>query len=177
MENRKRTAKKRSMLRPKADTKQILGNIEGNTPIEPKWHQHYQRLMELRTQLFDRKENRIKDAKTDHPIFSLHMADAGTDEFDRDFVLSAASSDQESLYEIEQALNRIKNGSYGICELTGKAIEKERLKAIPWTRFSAEAEKQLERAGEVERTRLGERERVLHTRVADKTDEDGEEDS
>jgi RNA polymerase-binding transcription factor DksA len=85
------------------------------------------------------------------------MADAGTDEFDRDFALSMISSDQNALYEIEAALNRIRSGTYGICELTGKAIEPERLAAIPWTRFSTEAQRELEASGSVARTRLAER--------------------
>ncbi len=64
------------------------------------------------------------------------------------------SSEQNALYEIEQALDRIKNGSYAVCELTGKPIEAKRLKAIPWARFSAEAEKKLEKQGAINRAKL-----------------------
>jgi hypothetical protein len=72
------------------------------------------------------------------------MADAATDSFDRDLVLGLVSFEQEGLYEIDAALKRIEDGTYGICELTGKPIPWERLAAIPWTRFSIEAENQLE---------------------------------
>ena len=54
--------------------------------------------------------------------YSLHMADAATDSFDRDLVLGLVSFEQEGLYEIDAALKRIEDGTYGVCELTGKAI-------------------------------------------------------
>jgi RNA polymerase-binding transcription factor DksA len=87
--------------------------------------------------------------------YSLHMADSGTDNFDRDFALSLLSADQDAVYEIEEALKRIEKGTYGICELTGKQIPKTRLDAIPWTRFTVEAQAQLERDGAMRQRRLG----------------------
>src|SRR5262249_564643 len=87
--------------------------------------------------------------------YSLHMADSGTDNFDRDFALSLLSSDQDAIYEIEEALKRIERNTYGICELTGKPIPKPRLEAIPWTRFRVEEEAELEREGGVGSGRLG----------------------
>jgi RNA polymerase-binding transcription factor DksA len=88
------------------------------------------------------------------------MADAATDTYDRDLALSMLSSEVDATYQIDQAIDRIRNGTYGKCELTGKPIEPERLEAVPWARFSAEAEKQLEREGARKRTRLGSRETV-----------------
>ena len=96
----------------------------------------------------------------------MHMADAATDTFNRDFNLGVLSSEQDALYEIDEAINRICNGTYGICELTGKKIEKARLEAIPWTRFTAAAERQLEKEGTVKRTRIGPRNTVVRTEVA-----------
>jgi hypothetical protein len=75
------------------------------------------------------------------------MADAGTDSFDRDLTLSLASFEQEALYEVDEALQRIDDGTYGVCELTGRPIPWKRLEAIPWTRFSIEAEAKLETLG------------------------------
>jgi RNA polymerase-binding transcription factor DksA len=111
--------------------------------------------MRLRERLLERRGVLVRDASEEQPAYSLHMADAGTDNFDRDFALSIASSEQEAVYEIDQAINRIRDGSYGVCELTGKPIEPERLKAIPWARFSAAAEKELESNGTVKRAKLG----------------------
>src|SRR6266581_3818705 len=87
--------------------------------------------------------------------YSLHMADSGTDNFDRDFALSLLSADQDSVYEIEEALKRIEKKTFGVCELTGKPIPRARLEAIPWTRFTVQAQAQLEREGALRQRRLG----------------------
>ena len=73
------------------------------------------------------------------------MADAGTDTFDRDFALSMVANEQEALSEIEAAIQRVKAGNYGLCEVTQKPIARERLLAVPFTRYSAEALKQIEK--------------------------------
>jgi hypothetical protein len=67
-----------------------------------------------------------KESAEEMANYSLHMADSGTDNFDRDFALSLLSSDQDAIYEIEEALKRIEKNTYGICELTGKPIPKAR---------------------------------------------------
>jgi DnaK suppressor protein len=59
------------------------------------------------------------------------------------------------MYEIEEALKRIERNTYGVCELTGKQIPRVRLEAIPWTRFTVEAQAQLERDGALRQRRLG----------------------
>ncbi|HOK76640.1 MAG TPA: TraR/DksA C4-type zinc finger protein [Verrucomicrobiota bacterium] len=99
-------------------------------------------------------QGRAKESAEEINNFSLHMADAGTDNFDRDFALSLLSSDQDALYEIDEALKRIERGTYGVCEITGKPIPKARLDAIPWARFTVEAQTQLERDGALRHKRL-----------------------
>jgi RNA polymerase-binding transcription factor DksA len=96
-----------------------------------------------------------KESATEMESYSLHMGDSGTDNFDRDFALSLLSADQDAIYEIEEALKRIERGTYGVCELTNKPIPKARLDAIPWTRFTVEAQAQLEREGAVRQKKLG----------------------
>jgi len=86
-----------------------------------------------------------KDDAGDLSGYSQHMADAGTDTFDRDFALSMVSSEQDALTEIEAAIERIFSGKYGVCEMTGQAIDTERLMAVPFTRYSVETQKQLEK--------------------------------
>jgi hypothetical protein len=49
----------------------------------------------------------------------------------------------DALYEVEAALSRIKDGSYGICEMTGKPVPAERLRAVPWTRYCRTAAEEL----------------------------------
>jgi DnaK suppressor protein len=123
--------------------------------IKPEWQKYYQHLMELRDRLLNQMSGLSKDSAEEMSSYSLHMADSGTDNFDRDFALSLLSSDQDAIYEIEEALKRIEKNTYGICELTGKTIPKTRLDAIPWTRFTVEAQSQLERDGALRQRRLG----------------------
>jgi DnaK suppressor protein len=141
----------------KATTSQILGGTPQPIRIDPKWQEHYDSLIVFRAQLGRRKDGLNEIAREEQQAFSLHMADAGTDEFDRDFALSILSSDQNALYEIDAALERIRRGTYGVCEISGQPIEAERLAAIPWTRYSAVAQRELEESGNASRTRLGER--------------------
>jgi DnaK suppressor protein len=123
--------------------------------IKPEWHCFYQNLLDLREQLLHQMSGLAKESAQELPGYSLHMADSGTDNFDRDFALSLLSADQDSVYEIEEALKRIEKKTYGICELTGKTIPKSRLEAIPWTRFTVEAQAQLEKDGALRSRRLG----------------------
>lgn len=86
-----------------------------------------------------------REASGDLSNYSLHMADQGTDNFDREFALNLVSGEHDVLYEIDEALQRIDAGTYGICEMTQQPIEKERLKVIPYARYSVKAQSELER--------------------------------
>jgi RNA polymerase-binding transcription factor DksA len=144
-----------------ATTAAILGNIgaskksNGAPKIKAEWAKYYRNLLDLRERLLQQMSGLAKDSATEMESYSLHMGDSGTDNFDRDFALSLLSSDQDAIYEIEEALKRIERNTYGVCELTGKSIPKARLEAIPWTRFTVEAQAQLERDGAVRQKRLG----------------------
>ena len=127
----------------------------GEVKIKQEWVKFYNRLLELRDQLMRQMNGLAKESAQEMAGYSLHMADSGTDNFDRDFALSLLSSDQDAIYEIEEALKRIERNTYGICELTGKPIPKSRLEAIPWTRFTVQAQAQLEREGALRQRRLG----------------------
>ena len=74
------------------------------------------------------------DASGDISAHSTHMADQGTDNFDRELALNLASSRQDSIYDIEDAIRRIDDGTYGACESCGCAIERPRLKALPFAK-------------------------------------------
>lgn len=123
--------------------------------VKAEWQTYYARLLELREQLLRQMDGLAKESAEEISGYSLHMADSGTDNFDRDFALSLLSSDQDAIYEIEEALKRIEKNTYGVCELTGKPIPKARLEAIPWTRFTVQAQAQLEREGALRSRRLG----------------------
>jgi RNA polymerase-binding transcription factor DksA len=110
-----------------------------------------QRLIELRSLLLDSMDSVAEGSLRSRPegseasAFGQHMADAGSDAYDRDFALSLLSQEQDSLYEINEALKRIDLGSYGICEMSSKAIPEIRLEALPFTRFTVECQAQIER--------------------------------
>jgi RNA polymerase-binding transcription factor DksA len=131
--------------------------------VPEKFRRYYKLLIELRqhvlAQLGEHTEETLlkssKDDSGDLSGYGQHMADAGTDTFDRDFALSLVSNEQEALAEIEAAIKRIHDGSYGICENTQKPIAKERLLAVPFTRYSAEAQKEVERHSHRARERGG----------------------
>ena len=123
--------------------------------IKPEWVKYHENLIDLRERLLNQMDGLAKESAEEMDNYSLHMADSGTDNFDRDFALSLLSSDQDAIYEIEEALKRIEKGTYGTCELTSKLIPKARLEAIPWTRFTVEAQAQLEREGALRQRKLG----------------------
>jgi RNA polymerase-binding transcription factor DksA len=131
------------------------GAIHKSAHVRPEWEKYYRNLMDLRDRLLNQMSGLAKESAEEISGYSLHMADSGTDNFDRDFALSLLSSDQDAVYEIEEALKRIQKGTYGVCELTGRTIPKARLEAIPWTRFTVEAQAQLEREGALRQRRLG----------------------
>jgi DnaK suppressor protein len=138
-----------------ATTEQILGGMPAPARrVSPRWRRHFNRLTELRDYLLSQREDLSRDAREEQTAIGEHMADAGTDSFDRDFALSMLSAEQDAIYEIEQAIRRIELGIYGVCEVTRKKIEADRLEAIPWTRFSAEAARDLEQRGETKRPQL-----------------------
>ena len=165
MTTKKKEALRKTAARPKphgsATAAAILGRAavspkkNGPVKIKPERAKFYNRLLELREQLIRQMNGLAKESAQEMAGYSLHMADSGTDNFDRDFALSLLSSDQDAIYEIEEALKRIQKNTYGICELTGKTIPRSRLEAIPWTRFTVQAQAQLERDGALRQRRLG----------------------
>ena len=163
----------RGRRKAKAATADILGIAAKPQRIPSRFKRYHERLVDLRDRLLTHQGDLVRDALDEQPAFSSHMADAGTDEYDRDLALGMLSSQQDSVYQIEQAIDRIREGTYGRCELTGKPIEAGRLEAIPWARFSAEAERQLEREGARKRAGLGRRETVAKVEPSpEKDDED-----
>jgi RNA polymerase-binding protein DksA len=76
-----------------------------------------------------------------------HMADTGTDNFEQEFNLGLMESERNMLQRVNRALDRIEDKSYGICIMTGKPINRERLEAKPWAQYSIEVARELDRQG------------------------------
>jgi RNA polymerase-binding protein DksA len=159
----KRVASRRKVarVRPAASAGTILQAVasparraaEGK--INPKWLRYHRKLLALRERLLRDRSDLANNSAREEERFSMDMADAATDDFDRDLTLSELSSEQDALYEVEEAIKRIESGAYGVCEITGKPIPAARLAAVPWTRFTAEAKARLEQSGEFARPHLG----------------------
>ena len=122
--------------------------------IPKKWQKYYKLLIELRNHVRDEldlhtvdtlKHSSREESGNQSGGYGNHQADAATDSFDRDFALSLVSAEQDALNEVEEAIQRIKRGTYGTCEVTGEPIAAERLEAVPFARFSVEGQAEYEK--------------------------------
>lgn len=86
-----------------------------------------------------------KDASGDISGYTYHMADVATDTYDREFSLGLASSDRQFIYELDDALKRIEDGTFGICEDCKALIAKNRLKAVPHARLCVKCQEKKEK--------------------------------
>jgi RNA polymerase-binding transcription factor DksA len=161
---------------PKHKSKQpVMWAPSGRMKLKPEWQGYYNTLLDLRERIQQQMNGLAKESATQMEGHSLHMGDSGTDNFDRDFALTLLSSDQDAVFEIEEALKRIERDTFGVCELTNKNIPKTRLEVIPWTRFTVEAQAQLEREGALRQKRIAALGSMESTSVAESDDSDVEE--
>jgi len=86
-----------------------------------------------------------KDASGDISGYTYHMADVATDNYDREFSLGLASNDRKSLYELNDALKKVEDGTFGICEECKHLITKARLKALPHARLCVKCQEKREK--------------------------------
>ncbi len=93
-----------------------------------------------------------RESSGDVSTFSMHMADLGTDAMEREKVSMLATSETELFEQIEDALQRIEDGSYGSCEMCGVPIRKDRLDVLPFARFCLACQREAENGPDVRRT-------------------------
>lgn len=86
----------------------------------------------------------VKEASGDLSTYSYHMADQGTDAMEREKSFYFASKSGRFLYHINEALRRIENNTYGICQGCEKQIKPQRLEAVPHARLCIECKEQEE---------------------------------
>ena len=140
-------------------------NVETETRPRPKpgkvtpfMKAQREKLQLLRDTILDSMAGVAKDTLRSRPegseasAFGMHQADAGSDAYDKDFALSLLSQEQDALYEIEEAIKRVDNGTYGICEMSGKPIPVARLEALPFARYTVECQSELERTKKHQRS-------------------------
>jgi len=144
----------------------ILGG-QRNCKIPTRWSKHHRCLCAER----DRLLARDCCAPGTSPIKLDDLSDAAADESQTNLSLVAASATQDTIFEVLAAIRRIERGTYGVCELTGEPIEAERLKAIPWARYSLRGQSELEKTGDVRRRAVP---RIESLGAEGNAEEDGE---
>jgi RNA polymerase-binding transcription factor DksA len=124
-----------------------LGAGDAVTRAVPDQHRkYYDMLVSLRDRIQKKINHRSHADKTigeETPVAVPAQTDED-DSFDHDFALSLVANEQEALMEINAAIDRIFDGTYGICEITGRQISAERLDAVPFARYSVEGQAQYE---------------------------------
>jgi RNA polymerase-binding transcription factor DksA len=90
-------------------------------------------------------DSTIRDASGDHSAYSFHMADQGSDTYDREKTFMLASRENKYLSELIDAMRRIEEGSYGVCMICNKDIEKERLEVVLVAKYHVDCKRKLEK--------------------------------
>jgi RNA polymerase-binding transcription factor DksA len=122
--------------------------------VPKKWYRHYRKLQALREALLtDRAEQRAELVQPLEP-HSMDDADSATDEFDHSLTLGILAHEEDALFEVDAAIARILDGTYGICEETGQPIPDARLRVVPWTRYTKKALENIERRNPENRPHL-----------------------
>ncbi len=91
-------------------------------------------------------DSTIRDASGDHSAYAFHMADQGSDTYDREKSFLLAARENKYLQGLVEALERIDNGTYGVCQICGNDIEKERLEMVLVAKYHVDCKKKLEKA-------------------------------
>lgn len=107
--------------------------------------QESERLQGIKTELDGVKAESQQDSMEELSSYDQHQADVATETFDREKDLSILDSVEGELADVEHALQRIDDGTYGTCEACGKTIDDDRLEALPATRFCVDDQVQAER--------------------------------
>ena len=151
-----------------------IADILGFNPIEQsrsafeekdvpaKWKKYYKLLVEMKNRIQNGSSDKVESVSSSNIQLShenstqgMDVADIGAKNFERDMAFNLLSNEQNIISEVNAAIERIRNGTYGICEVTGKAIPESRLLAVPFTRCTIEGQKQKEI--EQRRLRAGQR--------------------
>jgi len=129
-----------------ADSCNIIGPPAVHETVPSAWRRHHARLLQLREHLVEDRDELEKNTHAENS-FPVAVEEAAADSFDRHLALSLLALEQKAVEEIDAALQRMREGRYGVCELTGKVIPRQRLEALPWARYTVEAQAEMEQRG------------------------------
>ena len=123
---------------------------KNNTKLTKRELQKFKKLLlakrnELLGNISSMEIEALRGESSDLSRLPIHMADLGTDNFDQEFTLALMDSERKLLEQVNEALGRIEDGIYGICQGSGKPIPKARLEAIPWAKYCVEYAGMLEK--------------------------------
>jgi DnaK suppressor protein len=109
--------------------------------------QFKKRLEAMRAQMFHLVQETSEDVKSSEESkgYSQHQADEGTDDFDRTISLELTNKEVSILKQIDRALEKIAENTYGICDITGEEIPRPRLEAIPYATMTVKAQEKFEK--------------------------------
>ncbi len=104
-------------------------------------------LLELRTKIANSIHGTTKEVKEldESKGYSQHQADEGTDDFGKTINLEVSNKEYNILKQIDRALEKIEDGTYGICDISGKEIPRARLDAIPYATMTVDSQQKLEK--------------------------------
>ena len=106
-----------------------------------------QRLLDLRAQMTRTFQGTAAEVKTPDQAtgYSQHQADQGTDDFDRTINMELSEREYHILRQIDRALEKIEENTYGVCDITGEEIPVARLEAVPYATMTVKAQEKLEK--------------------------------
>jgi RNA polymerase-binding transcription factor DksA len=121
---------------------ELVSERVGHTPnssapprIPAQWQWHHRTLLHLRSRLMHAHADHATQAGAPAELRGVDLVDTAQDKMDRDLLWAELGAEDDQLFEIDCALQRIREGTYGFCEDTGNAIPEARLRALPWTRY------------------------------------------
>jgi len=140
---KRRAAKAAAKVEPSGKEKKV------KSPLSRKELNAFKKLLlakrrEVMHALDSMETQALRDNAGETSSMPIHMADVGSDAYDQDLKLGLSASERERVVDIDAALVRIAEKTYGVCESTGEAIVMARLHAKPWARFSIAAARKLE---------------------------------
>ena len=129
--------------RPHARPPPAANEPEGNTPnsgvherVPAQWAWHHRTLLHLRERLVRAHADPVTPALAPADMLGGDVAESAQEQSGRDALWAALGNEADRLFEVDCALQRIHDGTYGLCEATGHPLPPERLRVIPWARYS-----------------------------------------
>ncbi len=117
-------------------------------PLKPQEIEKFKQILtDMHTQLSQSLENASQQVKQpdDATGYTQHQADQGTDDFDRTINIEVTGKEMNILRQIERALTKIDESTYGICDISGDEIPKARLEAIPYATITVQSQEKVEK--------------------------------